>query len=365
MVRLIGVIAVSAVGLAAFSPRGGVRSPSPLVVHEWGTITTRHTANGTAEGRLNRLDLDSYEPLASFVHRYEPPVTSRDPLGTLLKAPIGSGRADVTMRLETPVMYFHPAPGSPPIAPFDVSVNFRGGVVNEFYPEAAPSVNGWNGEHLNDAVTSTLSWKSVALTDGAELPVTDKHVWLAPREVKSSRVTVNHGEVEQYLFYRGVANLPAVLRTELTSTGMILRSPAHTPWLNAASTTLGAVWIVDIRGKGIAAVRTTEPLTIARGDSSRILARVGAFSPRDYSDSALPNLKSAMHAALVARGLFADEATAMLETWKNSYFRSPGLRVFYLVPNEWTSYYLPVTISTPHTLSRVIVGRIDIQTGTP
>ena len=58
-------------------------------------------------------------------------------------------------------------------------------------------------------------------------------------------------------------------------------------------------------------------------------------------------------------------ATAMLETWKNSYFGIPGLRVFYLVPNEWTSYYLPLTIATPHMLSRVIVGRIEIQTGNP
>ena len=365
MIRLIGVIAVSAaVGFASFNERSEAPSPAPLVVHEWGTITTRHAANGTAEGRLNRLDLDSYEPLANFVHRFEPPVTSRDPLRALLKVPVGSGRADVTMRLETPVLYFHPAPGSPPLAPFDVSVNFRGGVLNEFYPEAAPSVNGWNGERLNDAVTSTLSWKSVALTEGAKLPLTDSHVWLAPRGVKSAPVTVNGGEVEQYLFYRGVANIPAVLQTELTSAGMVLRSPARAPWLDA-STTLGAVWIVDIRGKGIAAVRTTDPLTIARGDSSRVLARLAPFNPRDYSETALPRLKSAMHAALVARGLFADEATAMLETWKTSYFRSPGLRVFYLVPNEWTSYYLPLSISTPHTLSRVIVGRIDIQTGTP
>jgi hypothetical protein len=363
MIRLFGLFAIAATVGIASADKNRSPSPAPLVVHEWGTITTRHTANGIAEGRLNRLD--SYEPLPSFVHRYEPPVTSRDPLGTLLKSPVGSGRTDVTMRLETPVIYFHPAPGSRPLAPFDVSVNFRGGVLNEFYPEASPSVNGWNGERLSDAVTSTLSWKSVALTEGAKLPVTNSHVWLAPREVKSTPVTINGGEVEQYLFYRGVANLPSLLGTELTSTGMVLRSPIRTPWLTAPSATLGTVWVVDIRGKGVAAVRATDPLTITRGDSSRILARVAPFGPRDYSETALSGLKSAMHAALVAHGLFPDEATAMLETWKNSYFASPGLRVFYLVPAEWTAYYLPLTISTPHTLSRVIVGRIDIQTGTP
>jgi hypothetical protein len=146
---------------------------------------------------------------------------------------------------------------------------------------------------------------------------------------------------------------------------MTLRAPARTPWLNAASTTLGTVWVVDIRGRGIAAVRSTDPLTITRGDTGRVLARLAPFNPSEYSAAALPRLRAELHAALVERGLYADEATAMLETWKTSYFGVPGLRVFYLVPNEWTSYYLPVTISTPHRLSRVIVGRIDLQTGTP
>src|SRR5689334_22747768 len=118
MIRLIGFFAIAAtVGIASADKRLSP-SPTPLVVHEWGTITTQHTANGTAEGRLNRLDF--YEPLASFVHRYEPPATSRDPLGTLLKSPVGSGRTDVTMRLETPVIYFYPATGARPLAPFDV-----------------------------------------------------------------------------------------------------------------------------------------------------------------------------------------------------------------------------------------------------
>lgn len=364
MIRVIGVFAAAAaVGVGSLHGRVAPPNPTPLVVHEWGTITTKHMANGTAEGRLNRLDY--YEPLADFVHRYEPNVTAHDPIGGLLKAPAGSGRADVTMRLETPVIYFHPTPGAPLPAPFDVKVNFRGGVLNEFYPDAAPSVNGWNGDHLNDGVVSTLAWKSVALTERATLPLTNKHVWLAPREVKSTPVTVNGGEVEQYLFYRGVANLPALLRTELTTSGIVLRAPARTPWLNASSTSLGTVWVVDIRRNGIAATRTTQSLTIERGESGGELARLAPFDASDYSSSALARLRTAMHAALVARGLYPDEATAMLETWKNSYFTQPGLRVFYIVPNEWTSYYLPLEISTPHTLSRVIVGRIDLDADGP
>src|SRR5262245_27416892 len=179
MIRVIGVVAAAAaVGIGSVHERRVPPKPA-LVVHEWGTITTRHEANGTPDGRLNRVDY--YEALASFVHRYEPPVTLRDPLRALLKVPEGSGRADVTMRLESPVLYFYPPPGSPPQAPFDVTVNFRGGVLNEFYPEATPSVYGWNGEHLSDGVVSTLAWKSVRLTEGAKPPLTNSHVWNAPR----------------------------------------------------------------------------------------------------------------------------------------------------------------------------------------
>ena len=50
----------------------------------------------------------------------------------------------------------------------------------------------------------------------------------------------------------------------------------------------------------------------------------------------------------------------MLETWKHSYFENPGLELFYLVPDEWLGYFLPLNISVPHQLTRVIVGRIDL-----
>jgi hypothetical protein len=34
--------------------------------------------------------------------------------------------------------------------------------------------------------------------------------------------------------------------------------------------------------------------------------------------------------------------------------------VFYLVPREWTDYFLPLEISVPARVNRVIVGRIDL-----
>ena len=362
MIRLVGTgLTAAAVALFTLTPRPtaiGVHSP-PLVIHEWGTITTRHAPNGTPEGRLNHVGF--FEPLAEFVHQYEPPGTNRRRVVPLVKAAVGDGRPDVTMRLETPVIYFHLARGAPIPGPFDVSVNFRGGVLNEFYPNAAASANGWDGVKLSDGVASSLIWKGLTLREHATLKSTTSRVWLAPRAVAATPVTTPDGEAEQYLFYRGMANLPSVVQTELTDRELILRAPAHMPWLTAPSAQLGAAWIVDIRPDKSAAFRTTDAMTLSRGGDGRVLARVPAFSSNDYSPTALGRLRESMYRALVARGLFPDEAAAMLETWKESYFAQPGLRVFYLVPDAWTSYYLPLSISTPHTLTRVLVGRIDID----
>jgi hypothetical protein len=361
MIRMIGTGATAAAAaLFSLAPRPiATRAPlRPLVVHEWGTITTHHAADGTAQGRLNRVGF--IEPLADFVHQYEPPGTERRRVAPLIKAATGDGRPDITMRLETPVIYFHLARGAPLPAPFDVSVSFRGGVLNEFYPNASASVHGWDGAKLSENVVSSLTWKGVSLRESAALKSTASRVWLAPRAVASTPVITPEGETEQYVFYRGMANLPAVLGTELTDRDLILRAAAHLPWLTAPPASLGAVWVVDIRPDRSAAFRTTDAMTLSRGDDGHVLARVPAFSVHEYSVAALGKLREAMHAALVARGIYADEATAMLETWKESYFGMPGLRVFYFVPDAWTSYYLPLSISTPHTLTRVIVGRIDI-----
>ncbi len=59
-------------------------------------------------------------------------------------------------------------------------------------------------------------------------------------------------------------------------------------------------------------------------------------------------------------GLFSDEATALIETWNQAYFRSPGLRLFFLVPRRWTDHYLPLSFSVPTDLDRVMVGRIEL-----
>jgi hypothetical protein len=349
--------------------------PSPLVVHEWGTITTRHAPDGTPKGRLNRISKSDVLP--AFVHRYAPPSTKADPERSLDKSPMTPGRPDVTMRLETPVIYFYPPAGSDPPPPFDVSVRFRGGIVNEFYPKAEASVEvdvervnakihaglikSWNGKVLDNYVVGELRWKGLALRDTVSLPRTSSHVWLAPRGVRATGVATPSGEGERYLFYRGVAHLEALVQTELLPNEVVLRAPRRLHWLREPSMTIASLWLADIKRDGSAAFREQTRLDIAKNAASRELGRIPLFAEGDYTVGGLGDLRLSMKKALMAAGLFEDEAEAMLETWKESYFKAPGLRLFYIVPSQWTAHFLPLEISVPHELTRVIVGRIDLM----
>jgi hypothetical protein len=66
--------------------------------------------------------------------------------------------------------------------------------------------------------------------------------------------------------------------------------------------------------------------------------------------------------ALVRDGLYPDEAEAMLNTWEASYFKSPGLRAFYIVPKTWTQSILQMTVSADALITRVMIGRIELIT---
>jgi hypothetical protein len=90
------------------------------------------------------------------------------------------------------------------------------------------------------------------------------------------------------------------------------------------------------------------------------------FAADEYSDTV--GLRKAMRGALVAERLFGDEADAMLNTWELSYFKSPGTRLFFIVPRAWTERVLPLTIKRegnalpPERIVRAMVGRIELLT---
>jgi hypothetical protein len=334
-------------------------------VHEWGTFTSLQDETGQAIGGINTDD----EPVPDFVHRLASDALLRPtdiPAFLFQGAP--SCHPDVTMRLETPVLYFHPPPSGPNVATTTVSVKFRGGWLTEFYPAAvavSPGLKQGTVEfpHLRAETESGLAWNDLKLGGNWPLTNTSAHVWTSPRAVDCASVQSTFGESEKFLFYRGVAHIDAPLkisrdaqRSELIVRSQIGNIPSDQPLV------IPFIWLVDIQSPKSAAFRTLSPLTLDR-DGDRILARTPAsFEKKDFKSANLERLKTELRRALVHEGLFADEAEALLNTWQLSYFQSPGMRVFFIVPRAWTDFYLPIDVSPPADLCRVMVGRIEVVT---
>ena len=65
---------------------------------------------------------------------------------------------------------------------------------------------------------------------------------------------------------------------------------------------------------------------------------------------------------LVGMGLYSKEATAMVNTWRDSWFEE-GTRVFYIVPEPTVAEILPLSVTpAPVQTVRVFVGRMDVIT---
>src|SRR5262249_27791523 len=128
---------------------------------------------------------------------------------------------DVTMRLETPVIYFHPPAGASAPLTASVKVAFRGGWLTQFYPAA--KAGGFVGTALlTEDTTGTLAWNDLKVGVQANGPATTERVWTAPRAVNAAAVSDPSGESEKFLFYRGVGRLACPLQVSRTADGQTL-----------------------------------------------------------------------------------------------------------------------------------------------
>jgi hypothetical protein len=354
-----------ATAVVAFAADAPTKPRDPWVIHEWGTFTSLQDEAGRTIGGINTDD----EPVPEFVHRlaYFLLLSPTEvPKNFFQGAP--SCHPDVTMRLETPVLYFHPPPLQPEAQGINVTATFRGGWLSEFYPDAeavAPGVetNG-SGKFgpLRSSTVSTLTWKDLQVGGDLTGPFTEQHVWTAPRAVRAAVVRTASGEAEKFLFYRGVAHIdaPLAISQNPAAATLVLRSQCA-PEIAGQGLKINSLWLVDIRPDGQLAFRAAPHVTLA--ENGKILGKVSShFDAGDYSVANRGKLKASLQRALVTEGLFGDEAQALLNTWELSYFKSAGLRVFFLVPRAWTDFYLPLNISRPADLTRVMVGRIELVT---
>jgi hypothetical protein len=330
----------------------------PWQIHEWGTFTSLQDESGQSIDGINTDD----EPVPSFVHGQFPIIPVTDVVPRQFNKGLPSCYPGVTMRLETPVIYFHPPAGAANGQSADVKVRFRGGWLTEFYPDAVPDAPGRNNRLSSDTV-GRLEWNNLQIGGDWPLTNTSAPVWTSPRAVEAASVQASNGESEKFLFYRGVGHIDAPLRVfRHAGTGELLFHSQLEDLPVDRPLSIHSLWLVDIQPDGQIAFRTLPSLALG-SDPNKILARTpAAFAPDDFSAANFGKLRASLKSALISEGLYDDEAQALLNTWEVSYFKSPGLRVFFLVPRAWTDYYLPLQISLPAHINRVMVGRIELVT---
>jgi hypothetical protein len=313
-----------------------------FVVHEWGTFTSFQGANGVSVEGLQH----ETESLPQFVHSRVDPRTS--PL-----AVYGDQSRDVPVRrctgkMETPVIYFHSATQRR----VKVHVGFEG-LLTQWYPAAsgaAPAFTGAEQHDLGAIEKSSLDWDLDILPRGVSSPANIPQVeansdWQKAREVDAAYVRTT-SEAEQYVFYRG-------LMRSVVQPNVLPRSADAVTIVNATPNPIAALFVLDMKKATGRFASAVGPLVGARDVS---LAAV----PERSKPEVVADVERAMTTALVAQGLYADEARAMVRTWSETWFTSEGTRVLYLVPRPVTERALPLTITpAPDELVRVMVGRVE------
>jgi hypothetical protein len=291
-----------------------------LIAHEWGTFTSIAGEDGRAVQWIPQSDAAD---LPSFVDS----TRCRGPKSALWG----------TVRMETPVIYFY----APRPMTVNVSVQFRQGVITEWFPRPAGMSTDTT---VNDALGGRIAWTNVNVMPGAraQFPVEPRknHYYVA-RETDAAPLRVG-SESERFLFYRGVGRIPPPIAATVAPNGQIIVS--HT-----RGNALGDIILFENRGGATAytAQKTAAPR-----------AAFNALEPEGESPS--PQLQ--LEKTLVAHGLYPREAKAMVDSWRGSWFEQ-GTRLFYIMSGAAVDAILPLQIDPqPVDVKRVFVGRLEIAT---
>jgi hypothetical protein len=303
---------------------------SALTAHEWGTFTSIAGADGQA---VEWSPLTGSTDLPGFVEHFRNPGFKLGLRGTV--------------RMETPVLYFYDSREET----ISVKVAFAKGIITEWYPHASavePTKILFAGTLQQPHPGGTIAWDTVTLMPAARTEFLrenrDNHYYAA-RMTSSTplRVKSPSGEQhEKFLFYRGVSTFSVPLSATLTSAG--------------------TVRVENLNTEAI-------PNTILfERRSDKLGYRIGGPVQKE-SDLAPPELTGSiddlardLEGLLVAQGLYQDEAHAMVETWRGSWFEE-GSRLLYIVPNGFVNTVLPLSINpAPAQTVRVFVGRLELVT---
>jgi hypothetical protein len=333
------VLALLCAGLPLLFRAQTHSSDQHLTAHEWGTFTSIAGKDGRA---AEWLPLTGSTDLPAFVEH--------------LQAANFKGGLRGTVRMETPVLYFY----TDRETTVSVHVSFSQGLITEWYPHAnrvEPAglqtqarmiayLQDW-GRHQKQP-DGSISWDSLQLEPGSSVGLAKgepANHYYAARETSSTPLRINTpaGEqTEKFLFYRGVASFSVPVSATLADNGRVLTR-------NSATQGIPAMILFERRGDKLG-------FRIAGSSETE-----SAFDPPELN-ATMESLKQAVENILIAQGLYRDEAQAMLETWRDSWFEE-GSRLLYIVPRGVVDTVLPLTIQpAPAQTVRVFVGRLELVT---
>lgn len=347
-----------------------------FVVHEWGTDTVVVGSDGSLQRGLHHEE----EDLPAFVY-------DRIKAAALLG---GVFSPSVTIKMETPVTYFY----SDVPRTVSASVSFPKGVLTQWYPHAisflppiaAPSAVAMNEPpgyadpvldlrfpfrsdmcraKFGTIGSGLLDWGKIIILPrdtnvDAQLPqaALDQFSWSYARDVAANPVQAS-GETERFLFYRGLGNFELPVRVKVTGPGIAGLGGNPVTLENQFSEPTGAVFMMNV-GENEAVFSQFRRGIAAGGTLSDQLPMLYGTTPLDpYTEQ----LGAAVTSALDDTGLYHDEAVAMVNTWKHQWFRTPGIRLLYVIPQKWTDASIPLTIEPkPDATLRVMLIRVEVIT---
>ncbi len=195
-------------------------------------------------------------------------------------------------------------------------------------------------------------------------PVGQEQTWRFARETDSALVrktTYNtkrelEFQFEKFLFYRGLGTFLPPLEVRARQgekRGLTLSLHNQGAW------PLRGVFAIKVHEQTIQFAALED---LAANATHDVVADSVFVSPVRL-DAGVPQAKEAVATALAAAGLYAKEADAMVNTWEQSYFRTDGLRVLYVLPRDTVDQLIPIQINpAPDRLVRIMVGRLEVLT---
>ena len=338
-------------------------------LHEWGTFTTVSGSDGSLLPGLEKEEEAlprSVYSLDNFYHVLGAPVGSK---GFFLDRPL----ENVTVKMETPVIYFYTDHGFKA----SVKVDFHGGSISQWYPQRTSGekaqpfklpTNKVSAKEFMEAVQKESSGMKIDFAKKLEgsigwdievIPSSEEDnasifrgdetpTWLHPRMTDSALVRTSGGEMEKYLFYRGLGNFEPAVTFTTRPNGLVIAT-------NNSKQAVPALFVFQNEG---AKVKSIKCGPLAAGASITV-DTISVAAQENWKKS----VYQTMSGMLQEQGLYRKEAEAMVQTWWQSYFAHAGTRVFWILPQTELDAVLPLSVNpAPSKTVRVMVGRSEILT---